>query len=292
MLPAFLITLREVIEASLIVATMYGILQQLKLDLYVKALWVGAIVAVLATFSMLLLGALSGFAFASQISGKAEELFEGIAMLVSAVFITWAVFYLHSFFAQYKVSLITRFNKIKDTIIQSDKSYSRSFSKGIFVLAFTSVFREGLEIVLFLASTYFSTSPGDIVLGTMWGVTVGLVISYMLVVASIRLPVYLAFRVTSVLLIMFAAGLLARSLHEFSEAGMLPGFQLVPLTFLPSADSYAAEIIKSIFGISSTMDVAQLSIYLCYSLAMIWYVFVKNGSLIKSLKKSTLFITK
>ena len=93
MFASFLITLREVIEASLIVATILGILTKLHQKKGVRTVWVATSAA--AGVSIAILGAASVFGVKIQevYSGKIEEFIEGILMATSAVFITWAVFF-------------------------------------------------------------------------------------------------------------------------------------------------------------------------------------------------------
>lgn len=266
MLPAFLITLREVIEASLIVATILGILVKLHQGKGIRTVWVATGSAVIASFGILLAGSLFGYRIQELYTGKTEEFIEGIFMIVSAIFITWAVFFLHKYFANYKVHLL---KKLKETVEAQE-------SKGLFILTFTAVFREGFEIVLFLSTIFFSSNPQEIFTGFAGGIVAGLLVSAALFTATLRLPVFYAFRVTSVLLILFAAGLLARGLHEFTEAGVLPELNAFSLAFLPEKGSIPAEFIKAIFGITPSMDLAQISLYLAYTAAMLWYVFFRN----------------
>lgn len=263
MLPAFLITLREVIEASLIVATIIGILIKLKEYKSLKTVWIGTIAAGLASFLLLIIGSLLGVKIQELYTGKTEELFEGIMMTLSAVFITWAVFFLHKYFAQYKVRLL---QKVKATIAQNQE-------RGLFFLAFTAVFREGFEIVLFLSTIYLSEKPGAVLGGFGLGLAGGLVISLLFVTATLRLPVYRAFQMTTVLLILFAAGLLGRGMHEFTEAGLLPEMSKVTLTFIPPKGHLTGDLIKTIFGWSQKMDYIQLVAYASYIALMRWYVY-------------------
>ncbi len=138
MLPSFLITLREVIEASLIVATILGILVKLKQNKEIKTVWLATAAAGLVSIGLLLLGSLFGIKMQELYVGRIEELIEGILMTISAVFITWAVFFLHNYFGRYKTVLI---HKIKKSVEQKEQ-------KGLFILVFTAVLREGFEIVL------------------------------------------------------------------------------------------------------------------------------------------------
>lgn len=266
MIAAFLITFREVIEASLIVATILGILTKVHQSKGVRTVWMATASA--AAVSVALLGAASLFGISIQrvYSGKIEEFIEGILMALSAIFITWAVFFLHKYFAQYKTHLLV---KIRATMEQEEQ-------KGLFWLAFTAVFREGFEIILFLSTIFFSSNPAEIFTGFASGLIGGLLISLGLFAATLKLPVVYAFRTTSALLILFAAGLFARGIHEFAEAGVLPELTTVTLSFIPAKTTIAGDMIKAVFGITRTMDVTQLAIYGTYVAFMTWWVFLKK----------------
>ncbi len=267
MLPSFLITFREVIEASLIVATILGILTKLGHHKSVKTVWMGTAAATLVSLLLLGGGSLFGLKVQEIYSGKTEEFIEGILMITSAIFITWAVFFLHTYFARYKTHLLA---KIKKTVEQEEQ-------KGLFILVFTAVFREGFEIVLFLSTIYFSANPQSIFTGFFIGLIAALIVSFSLFNATLRLPVFHAFRITSVLLILFAAGLLARGVHEFAEAGIIPELAKITFSFLPTKGTFGADMLKAIFGITQQMDIVQLALYMGYTAWMVWRVFFRKS---------------
>ncbi len=266
MVASFLITLREVIEASLIVATILGILTKLHQKKGIRTVWMATAFA--AIVSMVLLAAASMFGVTIQhvYSGKIEEFIEGMLMATSAIFITWAVFFLHTYFARYKTHLLVT---IRKTLEQEEQ-------RGLFWLTFTAVFREGFEIVLFLSTIVFSSDPGEILLGFTGGLFGGLLLSLGLFAATLRLPVRYAFRATSALLILFAAGLFARGIHEFAEAGVVPELTKITLSFIPAKATVAGDMIKAVFGITQTMDIAQILMYGAYVIFMTWWVFLKK----------------
>lgn len=266
MVAAFLITLREVIEASLIVATILGILTKLNQKNGIRTVWLASLAAALISVALLGAGSIFGIKVQEVYSGKTEEFIEGIFMVTSAVFITWAVFFLHKYFAHYKTRLLI---KIRETV-------EREEQKGLFWLAFTAVFREGFEIVLFLSTIFFSSSPQAIFTGFSGGLIGGLLVSFGLFAATLRLPVIMAFRTTSALLILFAAGLFARGIHEFAEAGLAPEFAKITLAFVPAKTTLAGDFIKAIFGVTRTMDILQLALYCGYVGAMTWWVFLRK----------------
>lgn len=265
MIPSLLITLREVIEASLIVATILGILTKLGHKKSIKTVWMATAAAAFVSLVLLAGGSLVGLKVQELYTGVVEEAVEGTLMILSAIFITWAVFFLHNYFGRYKTALL---QKLQTTV-------ARNETPALFMLVFTAVFREGFEIVLFLSTIYFSSSPQQILGGFTVGAALGLAISFGLFTATIRLPVFWAFRVTSMLLILFAAGLLARGVHEFAEVGVIPEATAITLAFLPHSASFAGGIIKAIFGVTQKMDVVQILLYGVYTVGMSWWVFVR-----------------
>src|SRR3989338_8389693 len=266
MLPSFLITFREVIEASLIVATILGILVRLKQNKGIKTVWFATAAAALSSILLIIFGSLVGIKVQEIYNGKTEELIEGILMIASAVFITWAVFFLHNYFGKYKTHLL---QKIKSSVEAEEQ-------KGLFLLTFTAVFREGFEIVLFLSTIYFSSSPQRILGGFFGGTVAGLLVSFGLFTATLRLPIFYAFRITSMLLILFAAGLLARGVAEFAELGLLPVIAEMTLAFIPAKATFAGDMLKAVFGITQKMDMIQFVIYGTYIFLMSWHVFVRK----------------
>ena len=262
MLPAFLITFREVIEATLIVATVLGILVKLRQKQSLSTVWSGAAVAAVLSLLLLLGGSVLGVKVQQLYTGRTEELIEGILMLTSAVFITWAVFWLHKYFARYKVSLL---QKVKKTVATESRL-------SLFILVFTAVFREGFEIVLFLSTIYLSANPILVLGGFGLGLMAALLVTGGLFTATLKLPVYRTFQTTTVLLILFAAGLAGRGVHEFIEAGLIPAYIKVTFSFLPPSGYVVGDMVKAIFGLARTMDYLQLVVYATYIGFMRWYL--------------------
>lgn len=266
MLPSFLITFREVIEASLIVATILGILVKLKRKESIKTVWLATIYAMSLSVLLLGMGSIAGFKMQEIYSGPTEQLIEGVLMVTSAIFITWAVFFLHNYFGRYKTLLLT---KIKSTVEGNQE-------KGLFGLVFLAVFREGFEVVLFLTTIYLSDNPANIFSGFILGTVTALIVSLGLFMGTLKLPVFYAFRVTSLLLILFAGGLLVRGIHEFAEYGMIPEISQRTLSVIPHSSTFAGSMIKAVFGLTQNMDFVQISLYAFYVLLMTWWVFLRK----------------
>ena len=269
MIPAFLITFREVIEATLIVATILGILYKLDHRNSINTVWYATTLATILSVSMLLLGSIFGYKMQELYQGHTEEIIEGTLMFASVIFITWAVFFLHNYFGKQKLELL---QKVKKTIELNEQ-------KGLFLMVFTAIIREGFEIVLFLSTIYLSSDPAHVFVGFGFGLIGGLFISLILFSATLKMPVYYAFRVTSVLLMLFAAGLLTRAVHEFAEFGIIPEIGELFFSFIPEKGSFIGDVIKSFFGITQKMDLIQLAFYFGYLTVMSWLIFGRNNKI-------------
>lgn len=264
MLPTFLITLRETIEASLIVATILGILIKLNQKNAMWTVWIAICSALIVSFLLVFSGSLIGINIRQLYAGKSEPAIEGFLLIVSSFFVTWSVFFIHRYFAHQKINLL---KQMKETITQNEH-------RGVFMLSFVAVLREGIEIALFLSTIYLTSSSVDIIVGFIGGLVSGIIISLLFFSATVRAPVFYAFRITGLLLIFFAGGLLARGLGELLELYpiFIPTFTF---SFLPDSSTFIGNIVKTIFGITRSMHSLQLIFYTSYVYIMHWWVFIR-----------------
>jgi len=262
MLAALLISLREVIEATLIVATILGILVKLNHTKLVKTVGLATVTALVVSVGLLAVGSFLGFKVQELYSGEIEEVIEGSLMMLSAAFVTWAVFFLHNTFGHNKIKLI---EKINLTVNTGERN-------AIFILVFSAVLREGFEIVIFLSTLYLSTNPREIFSGFLIGLFLGLVFCFVVLKTTVKLPIHYAFKVTSILLVIFAAGLFSRGIHEFTEIGVIPEFSKITFAFIPEKQSTSGEFIKTLFGVTQKMDYLQIAVYSSYIAFMSWWI--------------------
>jgi len=207
MLASFLITFREALEAALIIGIIAAYVAKLgrkDLNRYIN---IGIVCALFASVAV----ALVFKVVYGELQGIAEQLFEGAAALAAAIVLTYMIFW-----------MAHNSKEIKGDVQKKiDLSISKGQMLGIATLSFVAVFREGVETVLFLG-TLAIQSPVDTIIGFIIGLLVVIVLSFILFKGIYRLDVSKFFRYTSVLLILFSAGLVATSVHEFNEAGIIP----------------------------------------------------------------------
>ncbi|MFZ3383072.1 MAG: FTR1 family protein [Candidatus Methanoperedens sp.] len=208
MLASFLITFREALEAALIIGIIAAYVAKLgrkDLNRYIN---IGIISALAASLAV-------AFLFKvvyGELQGTAEQLFEGTAALLAAVVLTYMIFW-----------MADNSKKIKGEVQEKiDLSISKGQMFGIAVLSFVAVFREGVETVLFLG-TLAIQAPVDTISGFIIGLILVIALSFIMFKGMYRLDIGRFFRYTSILLILFSAGLVAVSVHEFNEAGIIPG---------------------------------------------------------------------
>jgi high-affinity iron transporter len=225
-----------------------------------RTMILGVVCAILASL-MLGTGLLTiGTHFAQWYQGKNEAFLEGVLALATAILVTWAVLTLDKQFRRYKMLLIQQ-------ITAQIKSHD---TFGIFFIAFTSVFREAVEIILLLSTMVFTTKPIEIAQGFGVGLFAGLIFTTLILTATIKLPVRIVFRVTTYLLVFFAAGLLGKGVHELVEYGLIPELFKLKLFFIPARETFVGSLAYALFGLRNSMDALQVAAYGMYIGCMVW----------------------
>ena len=202
-----IIMFREVLEASLIIGILYTYLKKSNNEDSIKMLWsgVGAAVFISIVASILFQIIAGGF------EGNASKIFEGIVMIVASIVLTTMIIWM----AQNK-------NISEDLKNKAEESLSSGLKYGIFTLAFVAVFREGVEIILFLYA--IGIKDGISVMPSIIGSLLGLFAGYAIFIQGVKIPLKQFFNVTSVFLIFVAAGMLTYGVHELESGGVIPYF--------------------------------------------------------------------
>jgi high-affinity iron transporter len=202
LLQAFIITLREGVEAALIVGITLAYLDKIQRADLRRAVFIALGSAFAASIGVAVL--LSRFQFN-------EDLFEGWVMLAAAFFVVTMI-----------VFMMRTGKKLKGQIEGKIGSLaSRGSQAGIFLFVFLMVLREGAETVLILSAVSLDSGALMSFLGTLFGVLAAVIFGVMFVKGSVRINLQKFFRVTTVILFFVAAQLLVSGLHELSENGVI-----------------------------------------------------------------------
>ena len=208
MIAGSLITLREGLEAFLIVGILLGYLTKINQPRFKIHIWIGTGAAIL--ISILL--AVAFQALAIQFEGDAAELFEAAVALLAVGVLTWMVLWMQRQSRGIKVELEQKV----------DAALSNGQAFALAGLAFVSVLREGLETALFLSAVFVAARDDNLLPGAALGLALAAGITYLIFRSAIRLNLRAFFIVTGSLLIVIAAGLIGHSVMALQEIGWLP----------------------------------------------------------------------
>jgi high-affinity iron transporter len=260
MIAASLLAFREGLEAALILGIVFSVLRRVEqadparsetTGRMARPVWVGAILAALVSFA----AGLGLYAMGIGLEGQAEYVFEGLAMLVAAGVLTWMIFWMDR-----------QGQAIQTELEHNVRQATLGGRWALFSLAFLAVLREGIELALFLTAAAFTATAGATLLGGLIGLGLAVVAGWLLFSTTARLNVRTFFRVTSILLIFFAAGLVAHGVHELNEAGWIPAVVEHIWDLNPVLDEGSAVglVLKALFGYNGNPSLTEVVAYIGY----------------------------
>ena len=255
MAAATLISLREGLEAALIVGIVLGYLRKIDYPQGRGYVWLGVLGAVAASLVVAAVIQAVGF----ELEGRAEAIFEGATMFLAVGVLTWMIFWM-----RYQARLIkTSLEQDVHAAVQSGRN------QGLAAVSFVAVFREGVETALFLSAAAFASDRGGTLPGAVLGLGIAILIGYVLYASTARLNIRLFFNLTSILLLLFAAGLLAHGVAEFQEAGVIPTLnaQVWDTNQLLDESSPVGQLFKALFGYNGNPSLEEVVAYLFYWVA-------------------------
>ncbi|MCB9813221.1 MAG: FTR1 family protein [Pseudomonadales bacterium] len=299
MFPNFIITFRETLEATLIIGIVLSFLANTKQTAYNNSVFLGSIFGVIAS----LIGAIIFSTLANGFSGETEQIFEGITMIFSSTLIATMIIWMQhqNDIAKNLTKKIAQKIELAKTVgipikiyfgctigifkkISSAKSIEFTKKIEIFFLIFFAILREGIEIVLFL-STINLTSRTSHFWASLSGILIAIIIGYAVFASSTKINVKLFFRLSTVILILFGAGLFAHGIHELQDARLIPTIIKETWDINPkvtTSESYpilhekgfVGNFLKELFGYNANPSLLESLGYITY-LTAFWLI-LKN----------------
>jgi high-affinity iron transporter len=249
--------LREGLEMALVVAIVLAYLRQLGRREAMRTVWLGALAAAALSIAA---GAVV-FTAVGDLHGRAEQLTEGITAFAAAGLLTWMVFWM----ARQARMLKSELHHKIDAAVASGSVLA------VAGVAFFGVLREGLETVVFLiGSTVGHERAADRALGGLAGMIVAVGIGYLVYTGSRRVNLRSFFKITGIVVLFFAAGLLARAVHEFQEAALIGSLHAHVFTLtsplLNPDSSRLGEFLEGLFGWNPSPSLEMILVYVAYVL--------------------------
>lgn len=259
MIAAFILFLREGLEASLIVSILLAALRQLGQMHQARAVWTGVILAVLGSLAG---GAVVYMTVRAYDGSTFQTIFETITYLFAVVLLTTMTFWMQK-----------NSRTLKKDITAKASMAGSGFALGL--LAFTTVGREGLETAVFMLAFAFQTNWELLLLGALLGLLASTGLCFFIYRLGYKLDYRIFFRIMGILLLIFAAGLLGNAVQNMQELGWLP-FGTTTLwstaQFL-SESSTIGDILHTFLGYAEAPTVLQGLLYATY-LIVIGSIFI------------------
>ncbi len=210
-LPTFLITLREGVEAALVVGivlAMLGKAKQSRLNPWVYA-GVGAGIALSVAIGTFFASIIQAAKLVNpRYANLVKPLMEGTFSVIAIVMLSWMLIWM---------TKQARFMKaeVEGAVQNAIRSNSNS-GWGVFTLVLIAVVREGFETVLFIASNFEDGAASTI--GAIAGLLTATLIGALIFKWGVKINIRLFFQVMGIFLVLIVAGLVVGALRKFDYA--------------------------------------------------------------------------
>ena len=272
MLPTFIISFREFLEAFLIIGVFLGISRKLKLKKEIEIL-LAAVSGIVVSILLSVVSFSVGSKASAILNEENAEILEAYLMIFSGIFIAYIVLSLHRFFA---------LNRSKDVIGSHKKLQAGIFDLSLFLTIMFLVIREGFEIALFTATTsLFSTFMGNLsglLLGFMSSFTNGILTYF----TFLKFSINKIYKLTEHFIVLIGAAFVKNGLVELIEIYLkvnLKNILPITLNFLPEKSTFFGHMLNSFFGIEKNFSLPMLLFLIGY-IFFVYFIFFK-----KSIKK-------
>jgi len=263
MFPSFLLTFREVLEAVLVAGIVTTFLIRIGETARLRYVWLGIAAGVIAALT----AAWGIHMTLGELPARIEEIAEGVLMLLAGALITSMIFWM---LQQERVA-----EKIHAKI---HAHISTGQAWGIALIVFLAVFREGTELAIFLFATD-SLTAGDMLTGVATGMLAAVALGWAFFAGIARASLHTFFRVTNILLLLFAAGIIAHGVHELQEAGLISyGMtELFNIKAVLNDKEMPGNILRALFGYNDNPTLLESAVYIGYILPVGYFLFRRQN---------------
>ncbi|WP_431942406.1 iron uptake transporter permease EfeU [Micromonospora marina] len=261
MFATYLIGLREGLEATLVVSILVAFLVKSQRRDRLPQVWAGVGLAAALSVGF---GSLIQYTSTSLLrTSESRELFEAVTSVAAVVFVTWMIFWMRR--AARTIAGELR-GKLTEALAVG--------SLAVAGMAFLAVIREGLETALIFYAAAESaaggTGPGSL-LALAGGIATAVVIGFLLYRSAVRINLSRFFTWTGALLILVAAGILKYGVHDFQEAGVLPGLNDLAFDISGTLDpgSWYGALLAGMFNVTAAPTVLELVAWAAYAVPVL-----------------------
>jgi len=266
MIPTFVITLREGVEASLIIGIIAAFLVKEGRSDAMRQMWLGIGIAVALCVGVAVALRLVG----EDLPDKGQEGLETVVGLIAVSAVTYMIVWMRRHARGIKATLEG----------DAASALAQGSALALVAMAFLAVLREGFETSVFLLAAFNdakdTTAAGA---GSILGLVAAIAIGLGLYRGGVRINLTRFFRFTGLVLVFVAAGLLATAAHTAHEAGWINGLQgqALDLSWLVQPGTVSGSLLTGMLGLQPSPTVIEVTIYLAYAVPMALYVLWPQG---------------
>ncbi len=261
MIPTFVITLREGVEAALIVGIIAAFLVKEGRRDALRQMWLGVAIAVTICVGVAVVLEIVG----QDLPQKQQEGLETVISLIAVMAVTYMIVWMRRNARGIKATLEG----------EAASALAAGSTLALVGMAFLAVLREGLETSVFLLAAFQNsadtTAAGS---GAVLGLLAAVAIGLGLYRGGVRINLTKFFKITGAVLVFVAAGLLATAAHTAHEAGWVNGLQsqAVDLSWLVQPGTISGSLLTGMLGLQPHPTVIEASLYVLYAAPMLLYV--------------------
>jgi high-affinity iron transporter len=266
MIPTFVITLREGVEASLIIGIIAAFLVKEGRRDAMRQMWVGIGIAVALCIGVAVLLEVVG----RQLPQKEQEGLETVVGLIAVSAVSYMIIWMRRHARGIKAQLEG----------DAASALATGSTLALVGMAFLAVLREGFETSVFLLAAFQdSTDTTAAAAGSILGLVAAIAIGLGLYRGGVRINLTRFFRLTGIVLVFVAAGLLASAAHTAHEAGWINGLQgqAIDLSWLVQPGTVSGSLLTGMLGLQPSPTVVEAIVYLGYAVPMALYVLWPQG---------------
>jgi high-affinity iron transporter len=253
-LPTFVIGLREGLEAALIVGIVAAFLNRRGRADALRLVWLGVGLAIGAC----LLFAVGLQIFSASLPQAQQEGLEAIVAAIAVVMVSYMIIWMRRNSRGLK----------RDLEQATESALATGTAWALIAMAVLAVLREGFETAVFLLAAFnASGAPLAAGFGALLGIAIAVTIGYGIYRGGVRINLARFFRVTGVVLVFVAAGLVASAIHSAHGAGLINfgQTQVADLSWLVQPGSIVAALLTGVLGIQAyptAIEVLGWALYL------------------------------
>lgn len=261
MIPTFVITLREGVEAALIVGIIAAFLVKEGRRDALRQMWLGVAIAIALCVGVAVILEIVG----QDLPQKQQEGLETVIGLIAVMAVTYMIVWMRRNARGIKATLEG----------EAASALAAGSTMALVAMAFLAVLREGLETSVFLLAAFQNstdtTAAGS---GAVLGLVAAVAIGLGLYRGGVRINLAKFFKVTGAVLVFVAAGLLATAAHTAHEAGWINGLQgqAVDLSWLVQPGTISGSLLTGMLGLQPHPTVIEAALYVLFALPMLLYV--------------------